>query len=216
MVIFILFFFLSFLGIVLGFSLVGACYLQAKFGGGYTSWVQSFGAILAIVSGFTAAIWQVQAQRNETKAERHAVARAAHILAFEALETASDRLEAALIPPNSGKVMSLQGDRTTEMVLAMREFDTAMLPADLLPLFVRLRSHIFAINKRISEVYSSEDKNKERRKEREDRLKSAVRVHNEATQLFDSLQSEALNFGAQKKSVETGSNTARVTTSLYL
>ncbi|ASP21468.1 hypothetical protein ANTHELSMS3_02813 [Antarctobacter heliothermus] len=214
MVIFIILSFLS-LMIVLGASFAGAYCLEAMFGGDLTAWVQSLGAILAIVSGFAAAIWQVRAQRVETQAERSAVARAAHILAYEALETASDRLEAALIPRKSGKVMSLQGDRTTEMVLAMREFDTMKLPADLLPLFVRLRSHVFAINERISEVYSSEERNEERKTERENRLKSAVRVRTDATLLFETLQSMILKFGAQKMNVETGAETARVTASLH-
>lgn len=209
MLVFIILSFLSSVAI-LGITFVGAHCLVTVFGGEITAWVQSLGAILAIVSGFAAAIWQVRAQRIEAQAERHAIARAAHILAFEALETASDRLEAALIPPNSGKIMRLQGDRTTEMVLAMREFDTVKLPADLLPLFVRLRSHVFAINERISEVYSSEDKDEKRKPEREDRLRSALRVRTDAIKLFEELQSAVLEYGAQKKSVQTGKETARV------
>ena len=209
MVLFIFFSFIA-LVIVLVLSFAGAYLLGAVFGGDLAAWVQSLGAILAIVSGFAAAIWQVRAQRIETQTERLAVARAAHILAFEALETAGDRLENALTPSDPTKVMRLQGDRTTEMVLAMREFDTMKLPADLLPMFVRLRSQIYAINERVSEIYSSEDRNEERKNEREDRLNSAVRVYTDATELFEKFQSKASEFGAQGMIVKTGTEIARV------
>ena len=43
-----------------------------------------------------------------------------------------------------------------------------------------------------------------------DRLKSAVRVRTDATQLFEMLHVEVLKFGAQQLSVETGENTERV------
>lgn len=163
----------------------GASFLVCWFGGSLSAWVQSLGAILAIVTGFAAAIWQVWAQRMEARQEQCAVVKAAHILASEALATTSDRLDAALIPPNSGKCMSLRGDRTTEMVLAMREFDTKKLPADLLPLFVRIRSHVFAINERISDVYDTEKKNQELVKKRGKRLKSAESVRDNARKLLD-------------------------------
>lgn len=198
------------LAAILVATFAGAYWLVCMFGGELSAWVQSLGAILAIVTGFAAAIWQVRAQRLETQSEQHAVARAAYLLSFEALATASDRLEAALIPPNSGKVMRLQGDRTTEMVLAMREFDTLKLPAVLLPGFVRFRSHIFAVNERISEVYDTEQKNKERVKDREARLKSAVRVRTDAIHLFESMHADALKFGAKSLSISTGPNTARL------
>ena len=177
-------------------TIVGASFLVCWFGGSLSAWVQSLGAILAIITGFAAAIWQVRAQRMEARQEQRAIVRAAHILACEALATASERLEAALIPPNSGKVMSLQGDRTTEMVLAMREFDTTKLPADLLPLFVRIRSHVFAINERISDVYDTEKKNQELVKKRGKRLKSAESVRDNARKLLDDWKKKcnALNF----------------------
>ncbi len=168
--------------------------------GELSAWVQAVGATLAIVVGFTVANNQAKAQQDQLQSERAAVAQAAQLLAFEALETVGGRLEAALMPPGSGKILSLQGDRTTEMILALREFETSRLPAVMLTPFIRLRSHVYAINERISEIFDSEEtsnpeKNKENKARRHARLKSTVRVRKEAVALFEELQEAAKPFG---------------------
>jgi hypothetical protein len=156
-------------------------------------WAQAVGTVLAIVTGFASTLYQVGRQKRDQIEVQNATGRAAYLLSYDALETVSDRLEAALTPPDKSKALALRGDRTTEMVTAMRQFDTSRLPVALVADFVRLRSHVFAINQRISEVYEEEEKlqgaAKQRlRKQRSTRLASAVMVRGGALTLFRSLE----------------------------
>lgn len=198
--------------VILALSILAAKIFVCWLGGDVAAWVQAVGAVIAIVAGFATAAAQTRALQHQTDYEKSALVRAACSISFEALETVSDRLEAALTPSSHRKIMSLQGDRTTEMILAMREFDTTKLPASLLSDFIRLRSHIFAINERISEVYNSEEtssgEGKRDTSERPERLKSALRVYTNAIKLFDHIQLVATEFGVGRRSVSQGVNLA--------
>lgn len=194
--------------IILIISVCAAYRLQVWLDGDLSSWVQAIGAVLAIVVGFETAAKQTRTQQKLVQDEKHTLAQAAHLIAYEALETATGRLEAALTPADVFKRLSLQGDRTTEMILAMREFDTSQLPSEMLSDFIRLRSHVFAINERISDIRDSEETGlrakRSSRIKRTSRLESTVRVHTDAEKLFVQLQSIAVKFGATHKDLSKG------------
>ncbi|SMX46084.1 hypothetical protein [Actibacterium lipolyticum] len=96
------------------------------------------------------------------------------------------------------------------MVLAMREFDTSKLPSELLPLVARIRSQVFAVNERICDVYRTEEKDNDRLREREERLRRAVRVRQMAVELFDGLNVAVAKFDVLRLEVVTGPDTKRV------
>lgn len=201
------------LGVTLGIlalSILIAQLLHCWFRGELAAWVQAVGAILAIVTGFATAAFQARSQEQAAIAGRNDLARAAHTLAFEALETISERLEAALTPSNSSKRYALRGDRTTEMISAMREFYTVRLPTDMVSDFIQLRSHVYAINQRISEIYGSEEhgalkKRRDAKAKRNERLESSVRVRSQALDIFQRLQILAVErYGVEAKSVSSG------------
>jgi len=170
-----------------------------------TGWVQAIGSIMAIVAGFGVAAYQVQKQREDVREEMRERAQAAHKLAFQAYRLIGVRLEAALEPKykasSSGGRFDLKGYRATEMVAAMREFDTGRLPTPLIESFVELRTRIFAINERISQLYSREDalRGDERaaaKAQRYGKLESAVRVYGRAGATFAELDADAVvHFG---------------------
>ncbi|MFZ4690062.1 MAG: hypothetical protein ACOYLS_12550 [Polymorphobacter sp.] len=180
-----------------------AKYLSCWYGGDIAAWTQSIGAIFAIVAGFATAVYQLGRQKAEAEAAEKIFAKAAYRLAHEAFDTVSDRLEAALTPRSASKSYNLRGDRTSEMVSAMRELNVSRLPPDLLADFVRLRSQIAAINNRLGEVYESEDRLSGaaydvKRLGRYARLASAVDVRKDALSILSALSDTAQNrYGAR-------------------
>lgn len=196
--------------LILALSIVAAKLLHCWFNGDLAAWVQAVGAILAIVTGFAIAAFQTRSQELAAVAARNELARAAHTLAFQALETVTERLDAALTPSNSSKRYALRGDRTTEMISAMREFDTARLPTDIVSDFIELRSHVYAINQRISEIYDSEEhgslkKRRDAKAKRNERLESSVRVRSDAVTIFQRLQNLVVSrYGVEATPVGTG------------
>lgn len=160
------------------------------------AWVQAVGAILAIVSGFAIALYQRSEARSDAKAEIVAIAHAAQTLAWHALETVGERLDSILNPADS-ITLALRGDRTAEMVAAMREFDTARLPPALLSDFIQLRSHVHAMNGRISELYRAPREADSEGKTRHQKLASTVRAHAGARAIYaDLARTTAAQFGA--------------------
>lgn len=164
-----------------------------------SGWVQATGAVIAIVTGFYGVLYQVDHQRREHAETRAEIGRAAHALAAEAFDLVTDRLASALNPDKSSSLYELRGFRTTEMVAAMREFDAGALPTALIAPFATLRSSVFAINSRITELY---DKEKELMGDeldilkavRSGELRSAVVVHGIATTQFTELDLAARTF----------------------
>lgn len=120
-------------------------------------WVQAIGTVLAIVSGFGAAAYQVWEQKRIVARDRDAFGEAAYITACKAVELVGDRLDSALSQARIGRVYALRGFRTTEMVAAMREFDVSRLPTSIISDFITLRSCVYAINQRIGELYEAEE-----------------------------------------------------------
>ncbi len=65
---------------------------------GDAGWTQAIGSVLAILVGFAGVLYQTgrsKADANEQRAER---GRASHLLAYDALETLTERLAAILKP----------------------------------------------------------------------------------------------------------------------
>ena len=184
--------------LILVIAATGAEYIAAWHSDEDTSgWAQAIGAVLAIVAGFVGNAYQLSRQKKDALDGRSLAGRAAYLLAYDALEIVSDRLESALQPNKSRDKHALRGARTTEMVAAMREFETSRVPDDMLADFIRLRSRLVAINERITEIYESEaratgDKPTGLKGRRLERLRSAVTTRKEAVELFTSLGTTAV------------------------
>jgi hypothetical protein len=187
--------------IILGMA-IGFAKILAHNEADEAAWTQAVGAVFAIVSGFGATLYQLDRQKSENQQAEIAAGQAAFRLAFEAFEAVTDRLEAALTPPEQAKNLALRGARSRELVGAMREFNTGRLPNAILPDFIRLRSLVAAINARLTEVYDSEESvehgGRGRNKlERYNRLESAVKTRAEAENVYKALRAVAVeNFAA--------------------
>ena len=178
-------------------------HLLAAGPGEVVGWVQAIGSIFAVVAGFGVAAYQVQKQREDVREETRERAQAAHNLAFQAYRLIGERLATALSPkrdaaaPSSGSgQFDLKGFRATEMVAAMREFDTGRLPTPLIEGFVELRTRVFAINERISQLYDREDaqapdERAAAKARRHGKLESSVRVYARAGEIYAGLDQTA-------------------------
>ncbi len=180
---------------ILAISIFAARWMAAK-PEDVPSWVQAVGAVVTIVSGAAFALWQQRHSANQKALDMIAAAEAAHSLAFEAFATIGNRLEVALAPQKPSTAYNLGGLRTTEMVDAMREVDTARIPTPLLADFIKLRSQIYAMNARITLLYAREDVINEMtalyaRQRRRRKLASAVRTYGDAAAILQSFQIEA-------------------------
>jgi hypothetical protein len=190
--------------VILAISLAASFCLARYLSADLSGWAQAVGAVLAIVAGFATTLYQLGRQKSESVALEAASGRAAYLLAHDAFESVTDRLEAALTPRSDSKKYVLRGARTSEMVGAMREFETSRLPSGVLVDFIRLRSHVAAINQRLSEVYDSEDAlqgqpYEEKRSQRAQRLASAVAARGEALVLYRNLRTTACErYGAER------------------
>lgn len=183
---------------ILMVSLAVSLIFYHVYGGELSGWVQAIGSILAIVSGFVVAYLQWNVQRQADEEERAALVRAAYQLGYEALKRVRERLD-TILSPSTETQNNLRGERTSEMILAMREFDISRLPSSIIPQYVNLRSGIHAMNSRISDVYRSENSSQAKpreRSERPSRLESAVRVHDEVIAIFKVLEEKASSYGA--------------------
>ena len=151
-------------GLIFLVALIGAGLISDS-QGDLPGWVQAIGTVLAIVSGFGAAAYQVWEQKRIVARDREAFGEAAYITACKAVDLVGDRLDSALSQARIGRIYALRGSRTTEMVAAMREFDVSRLPTSIISDFITLRSCVYAINQRIGELYEAEEEGsvKERR-----------------------------------------------------
>lgn len=177
-------------------AIAGTCGVKSE---EIASWVQAVGSVVAIVAAFMVANDQERERTIKEAEDQVAVAQAAHLLTYRALELVGDRLSAAILLDYKQFRYRLRGSRTTEMIAAMREFETHRLPSPLLSDFILLRSQIYAINERLSEVYATEKSRLKpsRRPERPSRLESAQTVYREAVQTFASLERITIvEFGA--------------------
>lgn len=119
----------------------------------FTDWVQAVGATVAVFVAWLA-LWLQRTQvQDDQKEEARRLASAVYGLSTHGFDRVSDRLAAAA-SPGSGKRLTLRELRTSDIVRAMRKVDPTSLPASLFEPFVLLRSGLYAINERISEVYA--------------------------------------------------------------
>ena len=173
-----------------------AKWLQYFYCGNLSDRSQTAGAVLAIVAGFAATVMQLDRQKNEARAIEADAGRAALQLAHDTLDAVTDRLNAALAPPDQTVEFALRGVRTGEFVEAMREFDTGRLPSAVLADFIRLRSLMTAINERLNDVYKAPRRRSTKTSEtadRNDRLESAVKARNDAVKIYGNLQTAAMS-----------------------
>lgn len=121
---------------------------------GFADWVQAIGATVAIfVAWFALWLQRTQAQ-DDQREETRRLASAVYGLSTHGFDRVSDRLAAAA-SPGSGKRLTLRELRTSDIIRAMRKVDPTSLPAGLFEPFVLLRSSLYAVNERISEVYAN-------------------------------------------------------------
>lgn len=150
-------------------------------------WVQAIGSILAILAGFAGlAIQRGQAERDQREAHRRAALACAQV-ARSAFLQVGDRLLVAAEPHSKHRRgMALREYRTTELVAALRELKLVEVPDGILSPLAALRSDLYAVNARITEIYASEerasDQNKKRALEarRPSRIKSSLVIYGSA------------------------------------
>ncbi|SDR14152.1 hypothetical protein [Brevundimonas sp. 374] len=171
-------------------ALLFLCYVAGKkgvTGSEMASWVQAVFAVVAIGASAVFFARQQRAERRRLEDERRDTARSAGEMSAHALNLVAVRLEACL----HGKALfNLRGAQTTEMVQAMRELELGRLDPNLIKHFAYLRAGVFAINTRITEIYTTEKTKPSLRSKRTERLKSAARVLDAARQNYRDYQDE--------------------------
>jgi hypothetical protein len=162
---------------------------QGIWGQTTAAWVQALGAILAILVGFGIAFAQAQQASAKSIQDRKDSGRSAGLLALNALQRLADRLMVAS-RPHSKTVhgLALREHRTTEMVEALRQIDIGRLPPEIVVPLAMLRSCLFAINARITEIYRSEEEKGVSEVRRPARIKSSVRTYADALRSFAELR----------------------------
>lgn len=163
--------------------------------GDTASWIQAIGGIIAIGFGFLGVYWQQAHTRKETRRVRHDVGYAAALLACRTTSQVAERLAAASWP-GEGKRMGLRlrGDRTNELVETLRAIDVLALPPEMIVAFASLRSRLFAVNARISEIYRSEAADEYDEGQRAGRIKSSLVIYDQAVEDFQAM-AQALHPG---------------------
>jgi hypothetical protein len=189
--------------IAFGLILAASIELAQRLGGSATdpdiaSWVQAVGAIMAIVVGFATILCQRALQDADADAARAANARASHLVVTHAMTTVGERLEAILAPEESKHPYRLRGERTTDMIASLRNFDTGRIPHEMLENFLQLRANLHAINERISAVYDSEEVPQPKprtRSERPSRLRGALSIWEDSRRLLGDVRSKLIAAG---------------------
>jgi|GEM_PF-2608589 len=164
--------------------LVAAALAAAVFGPpwirGQTSaaWVQAIGSILAILGGFAVANLQLRHAASEARREQAERARAMASLVHKTLELVADRLKVAGRPFSKRTYgMALRQHRTSELVEALRQINAGDLPPEVVVSFSTLRSSLYAVNARITEIYQSEEARDIPESRRERRLRSSFAIY---------------------------------------
>ena len=146
------------------------------------AWVQAIGSVLAILGGFAVANLQLRHSAAQSRREQAERAGAMVSLVHKVLELVADRLKVAGRPFSKADYgMALREHRTSELVEALRLINAGELPYEVVVLFSTLRSNLYAVNARITEVYRSEEpprKIPESRRER--RLRSSFVIYDHA------------------------------------
>lgn len=142
-----------------------------------------------------ATLW-VQRAHADSDAEQAArdLARSLDALSHAAFVRLTDRLKVAVVP-GSGPKLELREYRTTEMIKALRGIDVMKLPADLVEPYIRLRSCLYAVNRRIQDVYDNGVSSSPTD------LTSAVRSHVDAEAAVNDLNAACADYGVDARLV---------------
>ena len=162
------------------------------------AWVQAVGAILAIVAGFATIYYQRVAEASDQLEPQAINARVAFLIAVQAITTLGERLDAVLAPNRDTHPYRLRGNRAGEMIASLRELDTTRIPPNLLEKFLQLRSNLYALNERISEIYESEKPSKaapRERSERPQRLAGGIEIWFSSRTLLDEIRATMTDAG---------------------
>lgn len=125
------------------------------------AWFSAIGTTLAIAVGLVIAVLQLRHSARAEVQRRADLVVAAYDLAHEALTLVTGRLDVALSPRQPGSRLELREHRTTDTAMALREIEPHAIPPQVLKDFIQVRSRIYAINVRVSEVYSDREHAKE-------------------------------------------------------
>lgn len=163
-------------------------------GDNLASWVQAIGSIAALLLG-GATLW-VQRAQTDSDAEQAArdLARSLDALSHAAFVRLTDRLKVA-VEPGSGPKLELREYRTTEMIEALRGLDVMKLPANLVEPYIRLRSCLYAVNRRVQDAYDRGGSTSPTD------LMSAVRSHVDAESAVNDLNAICEDYGVEKRLV---------------
>jgi type II secretory pathway pseudopilin PulG len=161
-----------------------------EIGNNFDLWacIQAVGSILAILAGIGVVLWQEWQRKRDERRKENELAKAAGDVAREALVLVEARLNSALFPIGKPILFWLRNQRTTEVVQALRELRISTLPNEIIASVVRIRSGVYAVNTRISEVFDSEP-DKKAKARRWSRLESCGRVLSETIDEFAHLRS---------------------------
>jgi hypothetical protein len=162
------------------------------------AWVQAVGAILAIVVGFATIYYQRVAEINDQRATQTINARVALVVAVQAMMSLGERLDALLAPDRNKHPYRLRGARATEMIVSLRELDTTHVPPGLVENFLQLRSNLFALNERITEIYDSENISNAAprgRSERPQRMVGGLEIWASSRKLLDQIRKSMTEAG---------------------
>lgn len=161
------------------------------------AWVQAVGSVLAILAAIVVANLQIEHARKEAQRATSDLALAAVSLASRTLTQVADRLAAAA-RPQAGKSMglALREHRTTELVETLRQINIGDLPPVMVVAFSTLRSRLYAVNARITEIYDSEQKDRKLEDRRERRIQSSLLTYDDALADYQELSKSLSKMGA--------------------
>lgn len=150
------------------------------------AWVQAVGSVAAIVISVIIANSQVRHAASQVTLAKTDAARASALLVEKALRQVQDRLIGIVI---GGRPLALREHRTTELIEALRQINVGDFPPAIVVPFSTLRSELFAVNARITDIYRSEEASPERKSDRPERLKSCVATFVDAASDYNELRS---------------------------
>lgn len=180
--------------------LMGAAQKEGPFGQTFAAWIQAIGSVAAIAATGITFVADKRHERVRADNDAAALAVTAREMALNAIGMVSDRLDAAL---HDQVLFRLRGHQTTEMVQAMRELDIRSLKPAVVRHFAVVRSSIYAVNARLTDVYASDERERKQfdaianviyavnYSRRRERLKSAARVLLEAREHIHYLENSA-------------------------
>lgn len=177
--------------------LAGCRATDGPWGQTMAAWIQAVGSVLAILAAIAVANRQMEQARLDASRAKADLALAAVSLASKSLEQVADRLTAAArVGAGKSLGLALREHRTTELVETLRQVSIGDLPPSLVLTFSTLRSRLYAVNARITEIYNSEQKDPSKEARRSQRIRSSLATYEAALADYRELADQLRALGA--------------------